>query len=308
MYRAEEYLFRYEGNPILGPDQIPGAEAVMNGCPFQYQGQTWLLQPIIWKGKEAPSIHVCESEDGLHFTVRPEPFIEITSDENDPCFHIDRWLIDPRVTQIDDTYYIMRPGDSYLGTTAILGCTQDWKTYTHMDTVSLPMNRVPCLFPDKIGGRYARLDRPSGRIKGNIWISYSPDLIHWGEHRHLLNGWAHWQQKKIGPCVPIRTDKGWLVLIHGVQDSCAGSRYSLGAILLDLHNPEHILGKMNSWILTPDRDYEFQGNVPNVVFACAGIPDFEQDLLHVYYGAADTCMCRASGCLSQLVEACLSGA
>lgn len=308
MYRKEEYLKRYKGNPVLRPDMVPGAEAIMNGCPFVYEGRICLLQPIIWKGREAPSIHVCESDDGIHFTVREEPFIAVTEDEDDPRFHLDRWLIDPRVTRIGDTYYIMRPGDSHLGTVAILGRTRDWRTYEHMEIVSLPMNRVPCLFPEKIEGGYVRLDRPSGSRDGDIWISYSPDLIHWGRHRHLLSGWTHWQSKKIGPCVPIHTDEGWLVLIHGVQDSCAGSRYSLGAVLLDLNDPERVVGKMNSWILTPDRDYEFNGNVPNVVFACAAIPDFEHDELKVYYGAADTCMCLATGSLSRIVTACKAGA
>jgi len=266
MYRSEEHLERHESNPILRPDMIPGAEAIMNGCPFVYDGKIMLLQPIIWKNREYPSIHVCESDDGINFTIREDPFISFTDDSDSPLFHLDRWLIDPRVTKIDDTYYIMRPGDSYLGTVAILGRTTDWQTYEHMEVVSLPMNRVPCLFPEKIAGAYMRLDRPSGRNDGNIWLASSPDLIHWGRHRHVTNGWTHWQSKKIGPCVPIKTEQGWLVIVHGVLDSCAGSRYSLGAMLLDLDDPTKIIGKMSSWILTPDRDYEFNGNVPNVVF------------------------------------------
>lgn len=304
MHREEKYLKRYEGNPILKPDMIEGAEAMMNGCPFEYNGKIMLLQPIIWAGKEAPSIHVCDSDDGINFTIRPKPFIEMVQDEKDPRFHIDRWLIDPRVTKIDDIYYIMRPGDSYLGTVALLGKTKDWETYEFMDVVSLPMNRVPCLFSEKINNKYVRLDRPSGRNEGNIWISYSPDLINWGGHRNILNPWCHWNNKKIGPCVPIKTTEGWLVLIHGVQDSCSGSRYSLGAMLLDLEKPEKIIGKMNSWILTPERDYEFNGNVPNVVFACAAIPDFEKDKLKVYYGAADTYMCLATGSINEIIDAC----
>ena len=219
MYRKEQYLKRFAGNPILRPEMIDGAEAMMNGCPFEYNGKIMILQPIIWGGKESPSMHVCESDDGINFTIREKPFIELLTEENDPRFHIDRWLIDPRVTKIDDTYYIMRPGDSYLGTVAILGKTTDWETYEFMDVVSLPMNRVPCLFPEKINGKYVRLDRPSGRNEGNIWVSYSPDLIHWGHHRHLLNPWTHWSGKKIGPCVPIKTKEGWLTLVHGVLDS-----------------------------------------------------------------------------------------
>lgn len=307
MFREEKFLRRHEGNPVIKPSMLAGAEAMMNGCPFLFNGKIMILQPVIFTGREFPQMHLCESDDGISFRINPEPFIKFTDDQASPLFHVDRWLIDPRVTQIGDTYYIMRPGDSYLGTVAILGRTKDWKTYEHMEIVSLPMNRVPCLFPEKIGGEYVRIDRPSGRNEGNLWISRSPDLIYWGKHRHLQNPWAHWNRKKIGPCVPIRTDIGWLVLTHGVNDSCAGSRYSLTAIMLDLENPEIVIGKMNSWILTPETDYEFNGNVPNVVFACAAIPDFAKDELKVYYGATDTYMCLATGSISEIMKACMNG-
>lgn len=308
MYREEIFLRRHPGNPILRPDMLPGAEAMMNGCPFLFRGKIHILQPVIWRNKEYTSMHVCESDDGLNFRIHPEPFIQFhyTSDA-DPLFHLDRWAIDPRVTQIGDTYYIMRPGDSYMGTVALLGCTTDWKHYRHIEVVSLPMNRVPCLFPEKINGQYVRLDRPSGRREGDIWIARSPDLIHWGEFRPLARAGFHWNNKKIGPTVPLRTEQGWLVITHGVQDSCAGSRYSLGAMLLDLANPEKILGQMKSWILTPDREYEFNGNVPNVVFACAALADTARDELRVYYGAADTYMGLATGSLSRIIEGCLGG-
>ena len=310
MYREETYLQRYSGNPILRPNMLPGAEAMMNGCPFIYRDKIHLLQPVIWRNKEFTSMHVCDSDDGIHFNINPEPFIQFTPQaqgEENPLFHLDRWAIDPRVTKIGDTYYIMRPGDSSLGTVALLGCTKDWKTYEHIEIVSLPMNRVPCLFSEKIGGNYVRLDRPSGRREGDIWIARSPDLIHWGQFRPLLRAGFHWNSKKVGPTVPIRTEQGWLVITHGVQDSCAGSRYSLGAMLLDLENPEKIVGQMKSWILTPDRDYEFNGNVPNVVFACSALADVARDELRVYYGAADTYMCLATGSLSQIINACLKG-
>ena len=308
MYREETYLQRHPGNPILRPSQVPGAEAFMNGCPFVYQGRIHLLQPIIWRGREFPSLHVCESDDGVQFRIRPEPFIQFTArQESDPLFHLDRWAIDPRVTKIGDDYYIIRPGDSYLGTVALLGRTRDWQAYEHLEIVSLPMNRVPCLFPEKIGGDYVRLDRPSGRREGDVWLARSPDLIHWGRFRPLLRAGFHWYTKKVGPTVPILTEAGWLVIFHGVQDSCAGSRYSLGAMLLDRQQPERVLGQMKSWLLTPDRDYEFNGNVPNVVFACAALAFPERDELRVYYGAADTYMCLATGSLRRIITACQNG-
>jgi predicted GH43/DUF377 family glycosyl hydrolase len=182
MIMARGILKRYEGNPILTPDMVPGADAVMNGCPVLFNGKIILLQPIVWAGSEFPSIHVADSDDGIHFSVRKDPLIKFTNDPNSVLFHVDRYAIDPRVTKIGDHYYIMRPSDSYLGTCTVLGRTADFLTYEHMEVVSLPMNRVPCLFPEKIDGLYARLDRPTGRLQGDIWISFSPDLIHWGQH------------------------------------------------------------------------------------------------------------------------------
>ncbi len=302
--RKELYLERHPENPIISPSMMDGADAMMNGCPFVHDGKIKILQPIIFSGREFPQMHICESDDGVHFKINEKPFIKFEKNPESPLFHLDRWLIDPRITQIGDDYYIMRPGDSYLGTVAILGKTNDWIKYEHIEVISLPMNRVPCLFPAKFGGEFLRIDRPSGRNEGNLWLSRSPDLIYWGRHRHLLNPWTHWGRKKIGPCVPIKTDEGWLVLVHGVNDSCAGSRYCLTAILLDLEKPEKIIGMMKSSILSPERDYEFIGHVPNVVFACAAIPDFGKDELKLYYGATDTCMCLATGSLSRIIGAC----
>ena len=227
---------------------------------------------------------------------------------------LDNWPIDPRITYFEEeeTYYIMRPVNSDAGCVAFLGKTKDFITYEDIDVISLPNNRVPCLFPEKISGYYVRLDRPYALIKdphsqpqsGYIWISYSPDLIHWGQHRLLIKPWASWNYVKIGPTPPIKTEEGWLVIVHGVSASCSGQRYSLGAILLDLNDPSKVIGRAKSYILAPDRDYEYMGSVPNVVFACGAIADYDEDRLRVYYGVADHSICLATGSMSELVDIC----
>ena len=312
----DHFMTRYEGNPILSPRKdMPEADALFNCGQTMYKGKTILLVAVVLKNNPMPRMHVAESDDGINFTIRKEPFI--TKSNLPHVGPYDNWPIDPRITYFpeEDVYYIMRPGGSDSGCVAILGKTKDWETYEDVDLIALPSNRVPCLFPEKINGMYARLDRPYTLIpdphhekqNGHIWISYSPDLIFWGKHRLLLKPWCHWNGVKIGPTPPIKTPEGWLVIIHGVKGSCSGARYSLGAMLLDLNDPEKITGKMNSYIITPDMEYEFNGRTPNCIFSCGAIADLEIDRLRIYYGAADTCIGLATCKLSDIIQACKEG-
>lgn len=257
--------------------------------------------------------HVAVSDDGIHFDINTEePFIY--KNENEPYKTAGDQAIDLRITKIGDTYYIIHPGCGSWGTFGILGKTTDFKKHEYVNIISLPDNRLPCLFPEKINGLYARIDRPYRvapnqlHYMGNLWVSYSPDLVYWGNHRPLLKpGYSHWCGTKIGPTPPIKTKEGWLVLIHGVEENSSGHRYSIGAILLDLENPEIIRGKTYSSILEPYEPYEFNGIVPNVVFICGAIADETKDEIRIYYGCADTYIGLASGRLSELVDACLKG-
>ncbi|MFH1731459.1 MAG: glycoside hydrolase family 130 protein [Planctomycetota bacterium] len=304
MTRYNTLLKRHPENPIIAPADFPcgNADAVFNCGQTMYKGKTLLLLSVILAGDPAPRLHVAESEDGVHFDIRPEPFMPQV---DDPLLaEYDTWIIDPRVTKIDDTYYIIRPtgGTAH----ALLYRTTDFKTCEFMDCISLGHNRVPCLFPEKIGGFYYRLDRPSAiNNPGSIWISRSPDLLHWGHFRPVLKPFIHWASSKIGPTPPIRTEKGWLEIFHGVL--WTQRKYSLGAILLDLADPGKIVGKMNSYILTPETDYEQAGVVPDVCFTCGAIADLASRRLRVYYGAADTCIGLAECDLDELIESCVEG-
>ena len=309
-------LERHPENPILSPEDFPygPADVVFNCGQTMFEGKTLLLVAVILRNHPTPRIHVATSEDGVHFDIREEPFI--TRLEEEPFHSLDTWPIDPRVTRIGDTYYIIRPGNSQAGCIAFLEKTTDFVTREFVDIVSLPSNRVPCLFPEQVGGSYVRLDRPynhspqPGGVRhelGNIWISYSPDLVHWGRHRFLMGGFSHWNWVKVGPTPPIKTEAGWLEIFHGVTENCSTTRYSLGAMLLDLDDPSRIAGRMESYILTPETDYEWMGRVPDVVFACGAIADLEERRLRVYYGAADTRICLAEGDLDEIIRGCLEG-
>lgn len=310
----EFIMHRHPNNPLIEPMDFPvPVDSVFNCGQAMYKGKTVLLVSVIYRGLHnglKSGIHVAMSDDGINFDINPEPLCKST----EWCgkeIDYDCWVIDPRLTQIGDEYYIVRPGQGALGPCALLEKTTDFKTVEFIDCIALPANRVPCLFPEKIGGKYVRLDRPmfgEGKGSGEIWISYSPDLIHWGHHRPLLiPGMAPYFDFKIGPTVPVKTKEGWLEIFHGVWDTCAGTRYSLGVALLDLEDPSKVIGCATSWILTPQTEYEFTGHTGNTVFACGCLADEEKDELRIYYGAADERVCLATGSLSELIDACKKG-
>ncbi|MCX7015813.1 MAG: glycoside hydrolase family 130 protein [Candidatus Sumerlaeota bacterium] len=303
MLREEGLLKRHPANPIIKPADFPGTEAIFNCGQTMYGKKTILLVSIVFRNG-AVETRVAESDDGLRFTIADKSLFDFAGTPFEPYAN---HQIDTRVTRIGDAYYIVFPGGTGpLGPAGILLRTKDFQTCEPMEIISLPPNRVPCLFPEKIGGQYVRIDRPGHTPAGpgEMWISYSPDLIHWGRHRLLTRPFARWQSTKIGPTPPIKTREGWLMLIHGARTTCAGNVYSLGAVLIDLEDPSRIIGRTRSWILTPDEPYELMGRTLNVVFACGCIPDYEQDRLRVYYGGADTCIGLATCKLSDLVALC----
>jgi beta-1,4-mannooligosaccharide/beta-1,4-mannosyl-N-acetylglucosamine phosphorylase len=154
---------------------------------------------------------------------------------------------------------------------------------------------------------YLLLSRPSDPAHtpfGDIYVSESPDLVHWGRHRKVMSrggsGW--WQGTKIGAgAVPIETGEGWLLFYHGVSGTCNGYVYSFGAAILDLDRPSKVLYRTRDYLLTPEKPYEVSGFVPNVAFPCAALCDAPSGRLAIYYGAADTCLARAYARAGELV-------
>lgn len=320
----EYIMHRYKENPIITVKDFPiPSNAVFNCGQTMYNGQTILLIAAFYKERNEngslTGIHVARSNDGIHFEIEKEPFCDKRNWAGDSSLNFDCWVIDPRITKIGDTYYIVRPAQvPDVGPAAVLEKTKDFKTCEFVECIALPSNRVPCLFPEKIGDYYVRLDRPYNihakedpkyipdidPLRAGIWISYSPDLIFWGMHRPLIYpdsipNYANW---KMGPTPPIKTKEGWLEIIHGVVKENGEFCYSIGAMLLDLNNPKKIIGVLENCILTPTEPYETQGRVKNVVFPCGAIADEENDKLRIYYGACDECIGLAEGSLSELLN------
>ncbi len=216
-------------------------------------------------------------------------------------------ISDPRITKIKDTYYVIYAAYSEWGVYPIMMATRDFKKFERMGILSSPDNRNVVLFPEKIGGYYLRLERPMGELSHpNIWIARSPDLVHWGDFKPLMGiRPCQWDSRTIGPgAPPIKTEKGWLEIYHGVTPTCNGCIYRLGVVLLDLKNPEIIVGRGIPYILGPEMDYERKGDVNNAIFVC-GIVQRNSREIKIYYGAADQCICLATAKVDDLVNLCL---
>ena len=303
----KEFVTRYEGNPILTKDDIPyKVETVHNAAVAKFDGRyVMLFRSHLDTGRSI--IGIADSEDGFEFESRPEPFM-LPSKEPVFCEYEAFGIEDPRITFLEGAYYITYSAYSQHGVRIGLAKTTDFKTVERIAFISEADYRNTVIFPEKINGRYAKLDRPHSDISPwSIWISYSPDLIHWGDSRVVIKpAKYHWDEMKIGPgAPPIRTDKGWLNIYHGVFPTMDGCVYRLGVALHDLHDPAKVLGVGDRWILQPEDPWEVVGYVHNVVFTCAAIP--EQDgTLKLYWGGADKVMCAGTAVIDDLINLCLT--
>ena len=316
MKDATKIFKRCEANPLIHVKNYDGVAQIYNPSPVQFGDETVLLVSVVEHGatrgygRDVGQTRVARSKDGINFTISEKDFIDVQA--TGMPWDLYHHFIDNRITKIDDTYYIITPVmvNGYESPVGMLGKTKDFENYERIEIITAPRNRGASLFPEKINGSYYKLDRPGGGdgSGGDIWISASPDLVHWGEFKPVLAaGYRFWNVEKIGPTPPIKTDKGWLTIIHGVFSPAGGTYYYLGAMLLDLDEPWKVIGKTNSPILQPEMDYELHGNCDNTIFACGAIADYENDQIKLYYGGCDYCICLATGSMSELVEACIKG-
>ena len=231
-------------------------------------------------------LRLARSRDGVHFTVDEKPFIK--PDQELEGFGTE----DARITKIGDTYYINYTAVSCNGITTALAETRDFVSVEKKGVIFVTENRDVTIFPEKINGKYYALTRPVPRQIGmaQMWIAQSPDLYHWGGHQLLKLPRFQWDgARNGGGAVPIRTEKGWLVLYHGADRE--SNRYCMNVALLDLENPEKVLAVGGKPVLEPEEEYETKGFYPNVVFSCGAF--LRDNVIHMYYGAADRVMALA---------------
>lgn len=300
-------LIRHIENPILTPDDMPfRCYTVMNSGATIYQGKVLLLLRVEHCDRHT-KFHVATSDDGIHFEVWPDEIdypLSPTEERIGPAHRFDA-----RITHMDGKYYIYHASWMPLGCGIAIAETEDFKHFKPVNYISEPSNRNAVLFPEKINGLYARLDRPQDEELNrfaSIWISYSPDLEFWGRSLPLNMPSTDWIRGKCGAgIVPIKTDKGWLEIYHSTASTCSSLNYYLGAMLLDLEDPSKVIAAPKEFVLAAEKDYECVGQTPNVVFTSGAVvmPD---GTLNVYYGGADTRMCLAQTTVDDLVAYCLA--
>jgi len=311
-------------NPILSRSDVPevaprlrDVTSVFNPGAVRVGDETVLVVRVQTRGRETV-LMVARGRDGGDFAV--EPFIvELPGIEavGETIYHV----YDPRITPIDGDYYLTLALDTYDECRMGFARTRDFASFEFLGVTDDGDVRNGVLFPEKIGGRFARLSRPN-RIQPNggpptgdeIVYSQSDDLLHWDTPVPVMKGRPRYWDERIGSGPPpIRTKDGWLHVYHGIATHFGSVNiYQAGVVLLAPDDPTRVVARGRDNVLEPREPFELVGQVPNVVFPsgmtveradAAGFAPRDA-VVHLYYGAADTCVCAATSTVARLVDAC----
>lgn len=297
---------RHFDNPILSRKDWPyPINSVFNaGAVRLADGDTLLLCRV----EERTGLsHLCaaRSSNGIDgWRIDPHPTLKANPQE----YPEEIWGIeDPRITYVPELgqYAVTYTSFARGGPGVSLALTKDFTSFERLGVIMQPEDKDAALLPRRIDGLWALIHRPMTTLGVHMWISYSPDLRHWGGHKVLLQarrgGW--WDANKIGLCSPpIETTQGWLAIYHGVRKTASGSIYRLGLALFDLERPEICLQRGDSWMFGPEASYECGGDVKDVVFPCGQTIGADGDTIYLYYGAGDSCVALATGSIRCLLS------
>ncbi|MGO4546386.1 glycoside hydrolase family 130 protein [Paenibacillus sp. 2TAB23] len=318
---SSSVIQRHPNNPILTREDVPYNPAlVFNAGVTKFQGQYVMVfrndygQPDnqTLSHSSTTNLGIAFSRDGIKWDVKPDPIFDLRSEEIIRTY-------DPRLTVIDGRCYLCFAVDTLHGIRGGIAVTDDLEHFEVL-SMSAPDNRNMVLFPEKIGGRYVRLERPftiysrEGKERFDIWISDSADLKDWGNSDLLLPvERVPFANAKLGPAAPpIKTEKGWLTTFHAVDiDPSRGKngwedswkkRYSAGLMLLDLENPKKMIGLYEEPLMAPDAPYEKEGGFRNHVIFPGGMILEDSGEVKIYYGAGDAYECLASAHVDDLLS------
>lgn len=296
-------IWRYTNNPIIKRHPCTRVARVFNSAlvPFEdgFIG--------VFRGDnidDIPHLYVGRSKNGIDFDINPTP-ITFVDKEGNPVAD-SGYQYDPRVIPLEGKYYVVWC-DNLGGPALAIAETTDFVKFVKVDAPFLPYNRNGVLFPRKVNDRYLMLSRPSDSghtAFGDIFLSESKDMEYWGKHRLVAgNGWEWWCNLKIGAGpVPIETDEGWLIFIHGVDKTCNGYVYSIGAMILDKDDPSKVIYRCSPFLMTPEEQYETVGFVPNVIFPTCALVDAPTGRIALYYGSADTYTSLAFTTIDRVID------
>ena len=313
--------------PVLTKDDVPySASLIFNAGVAKINGE----YVMVFRNDYGPceetfpavrfntSLGFATSKDGVNWTVRKETIFD--SKDLLPTDEMKR-LYDPRITVIDGEIYLCLAMDTRHGIRGVIAGVDEKFENIKIISASAPDNRNMVLFPEKIGGKYVRLERPftvysRGRDRFDLWLSKSPDLVYWGESSLVLAVEdVPYANDKIGPAAPpVKTDKGWLTLFHSVDiDQSRGKngwentwkkRYCAGIMLLDLDDPSKIVGMYKKPLIAPENYYETEVGFRQQVIFPGGMILEDNGEVKIYYGASDTVECLATANVDELIALC----
>ncbi len=335
-------LTKFSGNPVLRPLEKNGWEnlVVCNPGAWYENGKFYLL----YRAAGDDENHIIRfglatSEDGFKFTRQMDAPCFGPSEEGPDSGCVE----DARIVKFDDYYYVtyaFRPfppgqywkmghdevltpdvGDSaplFLKNNvanSALAMTKDFRNWTRLGRITLSSldDRDVILFPEKINGKFAMLHRPKewtgqeyGPVYPAVWIRFSNDLLDWKEpSKVLIEGTpGGWEEKVGGSTPPIKTDRGWFMLYHGVENGGRGY-YRVGAAMLDLNDPSKVIARTRNFIMEPEFDYELEGFYKGCVFPTGNV--VKDGTLYVYYGGADKYIGVATAPFDALVDKLMKG-
>lgn len=299
-------LRRWEKNPILTAADWPyTVNTVFNPGAVLLPDGTTLLLCRVEDRRGISHLCVARSANGIdNWEIELEP-----SFAPDPSrFPEELWGVeDPRITYVEELgkYAITYTAYSRAGPAVGLALTRDFKNFERLGVVMPPADKDAALLPRRFNGYWLMVHRPTTSLGAHIYISQSPDLIHWGRHHLVIPArqGAWWDASRVGLATPpMETPHGWLIFYHGVKDTPSGSIYRVGLALLDLEQPWRCVRRGSEWIFGPVKPYERVGDVSSVVFPCGAVLEPDGDTLRVYYGAADTSICLATASLKELLD------
>jgi beta-1,4-mannooligosaccharide/beta-1,4-mannosyl-N-acetylglucosamine phosphorylase len=318
--KSSSVIRRCESNPVLAADDVPyPAKLVFNAGVTKFQGKYVMVfrndyGPADEQRLTDTNIGLAFSDDGIKWKVEPEPCFAMKDDEILRAY-------DPRLTVIDRRCYMCFAVDTRHGLRGGVAVTDNFRSFEIL-SLSVPDNRNMVLFPELIGGKYVRLERPFpvyslGAHRFDVWMSDSPDLKYWGNSQLVLGcEKVAFCNDKIGPAAPpVKTSKGWLTVFHAVDvDASRGKngweaawrkRYTAGVMLLDLDDPSRIVGRYEEPLIAPEAPYEVDGGFRNNVIFPGGIILEDSGEVKIYYGAADTVECLATADVDDLLRLCV---
>ena len=304
--QSPELFHRHKLNPILTAADWPyRINSVFNAAATLLPDGTTLLLCRVEDRRGHSHLTVARSANGVDgWQIDPQPTMLAEPDKHPE----ELWGIeDPRITFIPEMkkYAIVYTAYTRDGPGVALAFTEDFREFERYGVIMPPEDKDAALLPHRIGGNWALIHRPVSAPRAHMWISYSPDLHHWGSHKLMMEArrGAWWDANKIGLSPPpLETPQGWLVIYHGVKHTAAGCIYRLGLALFDLHSPERCIKRGDEWVFGPVEPYELHGDVGNVVFPCGYTIAADGDTINLYYGAADTSIGLATGSLRALLE------